>query len=55
MGEALGWSDDEARREVEFYKARVDAERRSQKQPDDRAADLERTSAPDLLAGTEVG
>jgi len=27
----------------------VAAERRSQEQPDDRAADLERTSAPDVL------
>ena len=29
---------------------RVDAERRSQEQPDDRAADLERLSAPDVLS-----
>ena len=36
--------------EVDVYRARVDAERRSQAQPDDRAADLERTSAPDILA-----
>ena len=37
-------------REVELYRARVAAERRSQEQPDDRAADLERTSAPDVFA-----
>jgi glycerol-3-phosphate dehydrogenase len=54
MGEVLGWSDDEAHREVEHYKARVDAERRSQKEPEDRAADEVRTSAPDLLAGTSA-
>ncbi len=52
MGEVLGWSDDEVEREVSHYKARVDAERRSQKEPEDRAADEVRTSAPDLLAGT---
>jgi glycerol-3-phosphate dehydrogenase len=37
------------RREVEHYTARVDAERRSQQEPEDRAADEVRTSAPDLL------
>jgi glycerol-3-phosphate dehydrogenase len=52
MGEVLGWSDDDVKREVEHYRARVDAERRSQEQPEDRGADEVRTSAPDLLAGT---
>ena len=52
MGEVLGWTDEDVRREVESYKARVDAERRSQQQPADQAADEVRTSAPDLLAGT---
>jgi glycerol-3-phosphate dehydrogenase len=51
MAEVLGWSDEEVRREVEHYTARVDAERRSQKEPEDHAADEVRTSAPDLLAG----
>lgn len=51
MGEVLGWSRAEVRREVETYRARVDAERRSQEQPDDAAADEVRTAAPDLLAG----
>ena len=52
MGAVLGWSSDEMEREVSHYRARVDAERRSQKEPEDRAADEVRTSAPDLLAGT---
>jgi glycerol-3-phosphate dehydrogenase len=54
MAEVLGWSEADVAREVEHYKARVDAERRSQEQPEDRAADEVRTSAPDLLAGTPV-
>lgn len=51
MGEVLGWDAAEIRREVETYTARVEAERRSQEQPDDKAADEVRTAAPDLLAG----
>lgn len=51
MGEVLGWSRAEVSREVETYRARVEAERRSQEQPDDEAADEVRTAAPDLLAG----
>jgi glycerol-3-phosphate dehydrogenase len=57
MGEVLGWDEAETAREVEAYHARVAAERRSQEQPDDRAADLARTSAPDarIRAGTGAG
>ncbi|MDO8188274.1 glycerol-3-phosphate dehydrogenase/oxidase [Conexibacter sp. JD483] len=51
MAEVLGWSRAETSREVETYVARVEAERRSQEQPDDKAADEVRTAAPDLLAG----
>jgi glycerol-3-phosphate dehydrogenase len=51
MGEVLGWSRADVSREVETYRARVEAERRSQEQPDDEAADEVRTAAPDLLAG----
>jgi glycerol-3-phosphate dehydrogenase len=50
MAEVLGWDDATTASEVEIYGARVAAERRSQEQADDRAADLERTSAPDVLA-----
>ena len=50
MAEVLGWDEATTAAEVEIYRARVEAERRSQEQPDDRAADLERTAAPDVLA-----
>jgi len=50
MAEVLSWSDDDVAREVELYRARVAAERRSQEQRDDRAADLERLLAPDVRA-----
>ena len=50
MAEVLGWDEATTAAEVEIYRERVAAERRSQEQPDDRAADLERTSAPDVLA-----
>jgi glycerol-3-phosphate dehydrogenase len=50
MAEVLGWDEATTASEVEIYGARVVAERRSQEQADDRAADLERTSAPDVLA-----
>ena len=48
MAPVLGWSDDEAAREVEAYRARVDAERRSQREPDDEAADKARLAAPEV-------
>src|SRR3954447_25865452 len=51
IASVLGWSSEDVEREVSHYCARVDAERRSQKEPEDRAADEVRTSAPDLLAG----
>jgi glycerol-3-phosphate dehydrogenase len=54
MAEVLGWTEEDVRREVEYYRARVDAERRSQQQPADQGADEVRASAPDLLAGTPV-
>src|SRR4051794_753446 len=50
MAEVLGWDEAATASEVEIYRERVAAERRSQEQPDDRAADLERPSAPDVLA-----
>jgi len=55
MGEVLGWGEEELAREVANYRARVQAERRSQEEPDDRAADLVRTSAPDVRTGVTAG
>ncbi|WP_307849795.1 glycerol-3-phosphate dehydrogenase/oxidase [Qaidamihabitans albus] len=50
VGEVLGWSADERAREVEVYRARVEAERESQSQPDDAAADARRVAAPEARA-----
>jgi glycerol-3-phosphate dehydrogenase len=48
MGEVLGWSEDVVAREVEVYRERVAAERDSQEQADDQAADAARTRAPEF-------
>nr|WP_225926457.1 glycerol-3-phosphate dehydrogenase/oxidase [Pseudonocardia abyssalis] len=45
----LGWSDDQIAREVEHYRKRVDAERESQKMPDDETADSARMGAPEVV------
>jgi glycerol-3-phosphate dehydrogenase len=47
MAEALDWDDGDVRREVEHYRARVEAERRSQEEPSDETADSARLAAPD--------
>jgi glycerol-3-phosphate dehydrogenase len=51
MGEVLGWDEATRSREVAHYEARVQAERESQRQEDDRAADAARLGAPDLRPG----
>jgi glycerol-3-phosphate dehydrogenase len=47
MAGVLGWSDETIEREIEVYSARVEAERRSQDEPSDEAADARRSSAPE--------
>jgi glycerol-3-phosphate dehydrogenase len=47
MGEVLGWDKAARHREVAIYLARVAAERDSQRQPDDSAADARRCAAPE--------
>ena len=47
MAEVLGWDEARINREVEVYTARVEAERDSQTQPDDQAADAKRSAAPE--------
>jgi glycerol-3-phosphate dehydrogenase len=42
-----GWDEDQIKREVEVYNARVEAERESQAQPSDEAADALRSAAPE--------
>ncbi len=44
----LGWSDAQIEEEVAAYQARVDAERRSQTEPDDDSADKVRLEAPEV-------
>jgi glycerol-3-phosphate dehydrogenase len=46
----LGWSAEDIDREVNTYCARVDAEVRSQQQPDDESADALRAAAPEARA-----
>lgn len=47
MGEVLGWSPDTVADEIKLYRARVEAERESQAQPSDQAADASRGAAPE--------
>ena len=47
----LGWDEKDVTREVEHYRARVEAERESQEQPDDHTADAARLGAPDVRTG----
>ncbi|MDT5030117.1 MAG: glycerol-3-phosphate dehydrogenase [Actinoplanes sp.] len=48
MGDALGWDTAVRDREIGHYLARVEAERQSQKMPDDLTADAARVGAPDV-------
>ena len=50
VGDVLGWSAERAAAEIDVYRARVDAERMSQEQADDLAADAARLLAPDTRA-----
>jgi glycerol-3-phosphate dehydrogenase len=50
VADVLGWAPDRVRAEIEVYRARVEAERRSQAQVDDLAADAARLLAPDNRA-----
>ena len=45
----LGWSDEQVQREVEHYRKRVEAERESQRMPDDETADAARMGAPEIV------
>jgi len=45
----LGWSGEQTEREVQNYRLRVEAERRSQEQPDDETADAARLGAPEVV------
>jgi glycerol-3-phosphate dehydrogenase len=47
----LGWDEATSTREIEHYRARVEAELDSQLQPDDHTADAARMGAPDVRTG----
>ncbi|HEY9439192.1 MAG TPA: glycerol-3-phosphate dehydrogenase/oxidase [Streptomyces sp.] len=49
MATVLGWDRGRIDREVEHYEKRVQAERESQRQPDDLSADAARLGAPDIV------
>jgi glycerol-3-phosphate dehydrogenase len=51
IGDVLGWSPEKAAHEIEVYKARVHAERESQSELSDEAADVLRRKAPEARAG----
>ena len=55
MARELGWDEERTAREVEHYAARVDAERESQRMPDDHTADAARLGAPDVRAPSDRG
>ncbi|MFE7545626.1 glycerol-3-phosphate dehydrogenase/oxidase [Streptomyces platensis] len=46
---ALGWDEDQVEKEIAHYRKRVEAERESQRQPDDLTADAARLGAPDIV------
>ena len=46
MARELGWDEERTAREVAHYAARVDAERESQRMPDDHTADAARLGRP---------
>jgi glycerol-3-phosphate dehydrogenase len=50
MARELGWDEERTQREIAHYASRVDAERESQRMPDDHTADAARLGAPDVRA-----
>jgi glycerol-3-phosphate dehydrogenase len=49
MAPVLGWGKEQIEKEVTHYEKRVEAERESQRQPDDLTADAARLGAPDIV------
>ncbi|WP_395362733.1 glycerol-3-phosphate dehydrogenase/oxidase [Streptomyces sp. YH02] len=49
MAPVLGWDAHQIEKEIEHYEKRVEAERESQRQPDDLTADAARLGAPDIV------
>ncbi|HKD96440.1 MAG TPA: glycerol-3-phosphate dehydrogenase/oxidase [Micromonosporaceae bacterium] len=53
MAGVLGWDDETRDREIANYLARVQAERESQRMPDDLTADAARLGAPEVRGGAQ--
>jgi glycerol-3-phosphate dehydrogenase len=49
MAGVLGWDEAQTEKEISAYRARVDAEIRSQHEPDDETADAARLKAPEIV------
>ena len=49
MADVLGWDEARLEGELDHYRRRVEAERRSQEQLTDREADEARVQAPDIV------
>jgi len=49
MAPVLSWSEEQKEKEITHYRARVDAEMRSQHEPDDETADAVRMGAPEIV------
>jgi glycerol-3-phosphate dehydrogenase len=49
MAGVLGWDEAQTEKEISAYRARVDAEIRSQHEPDDETADAVRLGAPEIV------
>ncbi|RNL83856.1 glycerol-3-phosphate dehydrogenase/oxidase [Halostreptopolyspora alba] len=54
MGPWLGWNEDQVKREVEYYRKRIEAERAAQEQDTDHEADAMRHGAPDLVPEAQI-
>jgi glycerol-3-phosphate dehydrogenase len=54
MGEVLDWDAARMTREIDHYLARVEAERESQRMPDDLTADAARLGAPDVRLSSRL-
>ncbi|MFC7329429.1 glycerol-3-phosphate dehydrogenase/oxidase [Marinactinospora rubrisoli] len=49
MAEPLGWTEEQVKREVEYYRKRIEAERAAQEQENDHEADAVQHGAPDIV------
>jgi glycerol-3-phosphate dehydrogenase len=54
IAEPLGWDEATVAAEIEHYRARVEAERLSQDQPDDASADAVRLAVPEIVPAYEA-